>query len=197
MGANCRRHEIVSPTSVTAALLVNVFSEVPNFATLYWFCGYHISGPNSGALGIMRRFICQLLTFYPIIECDLEESQKFDGKDLEKLCNLFKRIFRQMPNNTVVVCIIDGISYYEDQCHWKETCKVINQLVKLMKAEYPILKLLLTSPTRTSRIHQASGISKYVIVVDIPSHVDGARQGFNHRAVTSGLSESLEESQKL
>ena len=48
-----------------------------------------------------------------------------------------------------------------------------------MKAEELILKLLLTSPTRKSYTALAEDIQ----VVEIPEHISGVKQGFDHRTV--------------
>lgn len=191
---NCRRHDGICPTSVVSALLVSTFSKMPTFVTLYWFCGSHISGPNGNALGMMKSLICQLLNLSDSdFDFVLGKERKFDGKDLGKLLSLFKKLFQQLPNKTAVVCVIDGISYYEDQSKCEDTCESISKILKLMKADGPMLKLFITSPTRAGRINQNSGIVKRLVVIDIPAHVNGPKQGFNHRLAVSSTEEKVRE----
>lgn len=185
--ANSRRHEPISPASVACAMLVHIFSNTKvdktlPFIPLYWFCGSHIRGPNHGSLSLMRSLICQLLVANPF-EHSFKQIKNFDGQDLRNLLNMFTNLLHQLPERIAVVCIIDGISYYEDSHLRDDTIKIIRKLVKLSKAEAPIFKLLISSPTRTSHIHGEPGIGKYIRVVEIPQHVTGAKQGFNHRAM--------------
>ena len=187
---NCRRHDGICPTSVVSALLVSTFSKMPTFVTLYWFCGSHISGPNGNALGMMKSLIYQLLNLSDF-DFVLEKERKFDGKDLGKLLSLFKKLLQQLPNKTAVVCVIDGISYYEDQSKCEDTCESISKILKLMKADGPMLKLFITSPTRTVRINQNSSIVKRLVVIDIPAHINGSKQGFNHRIAVSSTEEKV------
>lgn len=185
--ANSRRHEPISPASVACAMLVHIFSntvsdEAIPFITLYWFCGSHIHGPSDNALSLIRSLVCQLLVAGPF-EHGFKQTKHFDGQDLMNLLDMFMKLLRQLPDRTAVVCIIDGISYYEDSHLREETIKIIRRLVKLSRTEATIFKLLVTSPTRTSYIHQERAIAEHIRVVEVPQHVNGAKQGFNHRAM--------------
>jgi len=185
--ANSRRHDPISPASVACAMLVHIFSNITSdkaapFITLYWFCGSHIRSPSDGSLSLMRSLICQLLVAGPF-EYGFEQPKEFDGRALGHLLDIFTELLRQLPKRTAVVCIIDSISYYEDSHLREDTTKSIRRLVKLSRAETPRFKLLITSPTRTSHIHREPAIAKYIKLVEIPQHVNGAKQGFNHRAM--------------
>lgn len=131
---------------------------------------------------MVRSLICQLLVAGSF-EHGFEQTENLDVNDLGDLLTLFTKLLRQLPDRMAVVCIIDGISYYEDSHLREETIKSIRKLVKLSRAEAPIFKLLVTSPTRTSYVHQDSVITKYIKSVEIPQHVNGAKQGFNHRTM--------------
>jgi hypothetical protein len=185
--ANSRRHEPISPASVACAMLVHIFSNTRSdkaapFLTLFWFCGSHIRGPNDESVCMVRSLICQLLVAGPF-EHSFEQTKNLDVNDLGDLLIVFTTLLRQLPDRTAVVCIIDGISYYEDSHLREENMRSIRKLAKLSRAEAPIFKLLITSPTRTSYVHQDSVITKYIKIVEIPQHVNGAKQGFNHRTM--------------
>lgn len=152
------------------------------FITLYWFCGSHAYGENDDALGLMRSLISQLLVAGPF-EDGFEQIEEFDGQDLDKVIAMFKSLLRQLPTGTVVVCLIDGISYYEDSHIREDTIKTVKKLVKAAGKGTPIFKLLITSPTRTAYVHQESTVVNYVRVVEIAQHVNGSKIGFNHRAM--------------
>lgn len=64
-----------------------------------------------------------------------------------------------------------------------DTIKSLRNIVKLMKAEELILKLLLTTPTRTSYILQEPALAEDIEVPEILKHISGAKQGFDHRTV--------------
>lgn len=181
---NCRRHDGICPTTIASALLVSFFAKFRNFITLYWFCGSHINGPGCDALGMVQSLICQLLSL-PALECTLEKQHKSDIKDLKKMLELLKKLLRQLPSGTVVVCIIDGISYYEGEHQHRDTCRTIRRLVRLTRAGEPVLKLLITSPTRTMHVHRESGVEGRVDVIDMPSRVNGAKQGFDQLVVAA------------
>lgn len=193
--ANSRWHGAISPASVASAMIVHIFSStiitgtVP-IITLYWFCGPHIDRANDPVAGLMRSLICQLLVLGPF-DSGFRQAKSFDSTDLATLFRLFKRLLLQLPESTVVVCVIDGISWYEDSDLWGDTRTVIRKLVRLTREEVPILKLLMTSPKRTTRLNSEPRIEKHVTVIEIREHVDGAKQGFNHRAMIMSTKEKV------
>ena len=182
---NCRRHDGICPTTIASALLVSFFVKFRNFITLYWFCGSHANGPSCNALGMVQSLICQLL-HVSSLDYKLDKQHKSDIKDLKKMLELLKKLLQQVPNDTVVVCIIDGISHYEGEHQHGDTCRTIRRLVRLTRAGgEPVLKLLITSPTRTVHVHRESGVEGRVDVIDMPSRVDGAKQGFDQLVVAA------------
>ena len=193
--ANSRRHDNISPASAACALFVHTFSNTITqnrlpIITLYWFCGLHSNEPEDGALRLLRSLVCQLLSTGPF-DHGFRQMKHFDGQDLGKLLDLFVKLLQQLPEGTAVICIIDGISYYEDSRIRQDTLHMLGRLIKLSRAETPIFKLLIASPTRTGYIHYDPSIEKYLKVVEIPQHVNGAKQGFNHRAVVASTEEKV------
>ena len=198
---NCRRQDGICPNTIASALLVSFFVRSHNFITLYWFCDSHINGPDCGALGMVQSLICQLLSLSNL-EFTPEKQHKSDIKDVKKMLELLKRLLQQIPNGTVVVCIIDGISYYESEHQHKDTRRSIRKLVRLTRAGEAVLKLLITRPTRTIHVHRESGVEGRVDVIDMPWRVNGAKQGFDQLVVAvteqnvRRLSVSLENEKK-
>lgn len=180
---NCRRHDGICPTTIASALLTSLFVKFRTFITLYWFCGSHINAENCNASGMVQSLICQLLS-HSTLEFTLEKQHKSDTKDLKNMLELLKTLLQQVPNDMVVVCIIDGISYYEGEHLHRDTCRTIRRLVRLARPGEPVLKLLITSPTRTVHVHRDSGVEGKLNVIDMPSRVDGAKQGFDQLVVT-------------
>lgn len=169
-------------------MLVHIFSKMASsdgnsrFITLYWFCGSHAHGENDDALSLMRSLVCQLLVAGPF-EDGFGQIEGFDGGHIGKLLAMFKGLLQQLPPGTLVLCLIDGISYYEDSHVREDTIKMVKKLVMASGESTPIFKLLITSPTRTAYVHQEPAVVEYVRVVEIPQHVGGSKIGFNHRAM--------------
>ena len=90
-----------------------------------------------------------------------------------------------------MICIVDGFPWYEDRRLRDDTFKSLRNIVKLMKAEELILKLLLTSPTRTSYILREPALAEDIQVVEIPEHISGAKQGLDHRTVAEATEERI------
>ncbi|KAL9041378.1 MAG: hypothetical protein Q9214_004132 [Letrouitia sp. 1 TL-2023] len=197
--AHCRRHDAISPASAASAMLVHILSSTMSFITLHWFCGLHISGPDSSASAMMQSFVCQLLSS-PHLRSHPKCPRKLGEQDCRSLLKLFSNLIRQLPERTIVICAIDGVSYYEGVNQRRDICKSIRKIVNLTRTEPLVFKLFMTSPTRTSYVHQKPNIARHLTVVELPQHLGGGTQGFNHRAVTNStertarrLSERLKE----
>ena len=187
---NGRRHEPITPTSVASAVLVSLFKNQLHFITLHWFCGTYKTGPDGNAIGMMRSLVCQMLSGASFIN-DSELQSSIDGEDLGEILKLFKKLVRGLPARSVVICIIDGISWYEDRRLRDDTFKCLRNIVKLMKAEELILKILLTSPIRTNYILREPALAEHIQVVEIPEHISGEKQGFDHRTAVEATGEQI------
>ncbi len=178
---NCRRDEIVSPTSAATAMLIRelfdkFLEKTSKVIILYWFCGLNIHNPHGNILAMVRSFICQLVS--APFTVDIKSHGQVRNDDIEALLDLFLTLLRQLPEGTVVVCFIDGISFYEGDEQQSDTCKVISQLSRMVKSQRIILKLFMTSAKRTSYLLEESTIAKRVEVVEIPQRINGLKQGF-------------------
>lgn len=129
--------------------------------TIQHFCGRHVNSHDAlnGPKGMMRNLICQLVrhldnqpgrTF-----CHSRRSRdQLENHGLQALCQCFKTIVSQLPVDTVLFCIIDGIHAFE-KFAWAEDCRlVINELQDLVYEEEtgPLFKLLITSPVRSKQL---------------------------------------------
>lgn len=194
---NGRRHDAVSPTSVSCALLVHVFSKTLRFPTLYWFCGLHIFGADGNPLGMLRSLICQLLCL-SCCTCSVDDQNGLDSQDVKKLLRLFQKLLRHSSGGRPVVCILDGVSFYESRHQSDNMTRIMKELANFAKSGSSHLMLLLTSPIRTNHISLQPDVAQYLTVAEISDHVSGARQGLNSRRIMSfteqkarRLSESL------
>lgn len=199
---NGRRHDAISPTSVACALLVHVFSKELYFPTLYWFCGLHSSGPHGNPLAMLRSLICQLLCL-SCCRCSMDDQDGLDTQGVRKLLKLFERLLRHSSGGLPVVCVLDGVSFYESRHQADNTGKIIEGLASFARFDPTTFILLLTSPLRTSHISLQPEIAQCLTVTEIPDHVNGAKQGLNSRRIMSftekrarRLSESLKSRRK-
>ena len=199
---NGRRHDPISPTSVACAMLIHIFSKKLHFPTLYWFCGLHINGSNGHPLGMIRSLIRQLLCLSRCKctagDCDL------DTRNLEQLLALFERLLLRPSGGRPVVCIIDGISFYENRYQKDGISKSIGALAQLATLKPPRFILLLTSPMRTSHVNRDPEIVENLKITEISSQFSGTKQGLNYREIMSSteriatkMSESLVRSGKM
>ncbi|KAL8973432.1 MAG: hypothetical protein Q9197_002331 [Variospora fuerteventurae] len=195
---NGRRHDAMAPTSVACALLIHVFSKKLHFPTLYWFCGLHASGLHGNPLGMLRGLISQLLCL-SCCRCSPDDQDGLDTQDVKKLVRLFQKLLRRSVSQLPVICILDGLSFYETRHQSDGLGKIVKELADVARSDPPRLILLLTSPIRTNYISVQREIAERLTVAEIPDHVSGAKQGLNSRRIMSftekrarRLSESLE-----
>lgn len=174
--------------SVSCAMLIHIFSRKLPFPTLYWFCGSHVKGSDGNPLGMIKSLICQLVSS-GCCNCEQEDLTDPSSRDLKWLLKLFTRLLQESSSAAPIVCIIDAISFYERTYQSHDTCKVVRKLAKLADIFSPMFKLLITSPIRTNRIHRESKITDRLVVVEVPIHISGAKQGFNHHEVVSSTQE--------
>lgn len=137
-----------------------------------WFCGQHTNmvdyGPgdtdyDAHPAGMLNSFLAQLITqlldqgLHP--ELDLSPLPALSNAPrTSELCKLFIALATTLPRGTVLFCIIDGISHYEDFDRQMECFNVISMLQELGRLSEDItrtclFKLLVTAPNR-SRVVQ-------------------------------------------
>ncbi|KAL8759680.1 MAG: hypothetical protein Q9184_003543 [Pyrenodesmia sp. 2 TL-2023] len=197
--ANGRRHDPISPSSIACALLIHVFSMKLSFPTIYWFCGMHVDGARRNPLTMLQNLICQLLCL-PCCRCSKDDLIGLDTQDFRKLLALFQRLVRRSAAAAgPVVCILDGISYYEGRHQRDATAQLIGHLAGLAQSTNPpTLLFLVASPTRTTYLSRLPEIRQSLVITEVPGHVSGPKEGINSRQIMSStvkrvrkMSESL------
>lgn len=188
---NGRRHDPIAPTSVACALLIHVFSKKLHFPTLYWYCGLHSSGSRSNPISMLKNLICQLLSL-SCCKCSVDDQTHFDTQDFEDLMRLFVRLIRRSSVNVPIVCVLDGISFYEARHQRKETSRLVDELADLATSDPSVLLLLVTSPLRTIYVAHQSHKAQRFTVAEIPYHVSGAKQGLNLGPIIDSTERKME-----
>ncbi|KAF5501637.1 hypothetical protein CGCS363_v006726 [Colletotrichum siamense] len=155
----------ISPLSGICGGLISALVESRGSAVAFFFAGLHVDMQlpdiDSGPVAMIRSLIAQLLMSDNLPSRDLS----FMSKDMIKgcregdclvLCEVFVKIIKQVPTQTTVYCIIDGVSWYE-QGRWlddlDEFATALEYVAKRNNAgRSGSLKVLLTSPTQSTEI---------------------------------------------
>ncbi|KAI7778283.1 hypothetical protein LA080_002391 [Diaporthe eres] len=159
-----RRSKTVSPLSLLTATLTEAAREDQHrFVTLVFFCSCHLDRDEdnfSGGRAIIRALISQLLQQQPRIHIlpppwELNPDRVRQG-DLQQLCQLLNLLVHCLPGEVTLLCLIDGMVYYERDEFIGEMQYVLTEIVRLVgdPTVQANVKLLITSPWRTDMAQQ-------------------------------------------
>ena len=153
----------LSPLGFVCAKLANALRQARGSFTsssetkiinLYFFCGEHRDwrdNPDNGPAGVMNSLLAQLLTQYKHFDLSLiKHLSTLDSGDTKALANIFGKLLTQLPSKMIVFCIIDGVSFYDDE-ERSEVCQILlKKLVSFSRRRERkgagVFKLLLTAP---------------------------------------------------
>ena len=148
-----------SPLTFLDVLLTMTIEDLPGAVSIKFFCGLHAKPEDNleGAQGIIRSFLFQLLIQPWTFDCGFIDENflsQIKNYDLCQLCGLFRDLVTSAPDNTTVFCIIDGISWFENDDRRDGICTVmasLRDMVNELRWENQEgilvdLKLLVTSP---------------------------------------------------
>lgn len=158
--------QFLSPLSHTCAKMSDLMAVCSNIIPLVYFCGRHTDefrDPRANANGIVVELLAQLLTHVKENESirrqlDLasvlgNDCNAIEEEDPAALYELFRTIINQLPKGTVVFCIIDAISAYENAARRDDTYALMQQLARLsMKSKRVAFKCMVTYPGRSGRL---------------------------------------------
>lgn len=126
-----------------------------------FFCGQHMSpeDPDSGLSGLMRSLLAQLILAYPDFNPTIVQRMRdINSNDINKPCEIFYTLISQVPPETMIFCMVDGITLYESStAQMKEARKITQTLVDITnscKENGCIFKALLTSPGNSRAIYK-------------------------------------------
>ena len=175
--------EKLSAVSYLCASLVASFLHVRDDAiVLHFFCGLHtrLTADLRGPGGLIRSLVWQLVTSLAsrqtvslefIDNRDLRDA--LEQRDLEMLCDVFGELMSQLPLDTPVYCIVDGVDWYEEAEFRASMDHVVDRLRTLVedKTLKPLFKVLMASSFRTRHIgrilHSRHRLSLRAEVLDI------------------------------
>ncbi|KAL2272154.1 hypothetical protein FJTKL_07461 [Diaporthe vaccinii] len=160
--------EPVSALSVFCATLTQTFRNAgQQQIALVFFCGSHVERDDQqrGPGAMICSFIAQLAKLWPFDATKLQDNASVpfsqlhveaivkDG-NLLKLCELFGRLVQLLPEQTTLICIIDGISHYETDEFEDGLLIILGSLLSLARKgdTAATVKVLAGSPTTTDLV---------------------------------------------
>lgn len=154
--------ERVSPISVLTATLIVPLLQAPSAVIIYFFCGKNLDvdaeAELSGPCGMLRSLIAQLvLQISPSPNLNGINSQRFLDdcykRQFPALCEVLRLLVEQLTTQTTLYCLLDGVSWYEQQ-HWVQELLFLVGLFKhlMQRGSGCCLKLLMLSSNQSTEI---------------------------------------------
>jgi hypothetical protein len=151
----------ISALSLLCATLTQVLRTRDRYVSLVFFCGSHIEeddGPTGGK-AMIRSLIAQLLrqqSFATTLLSREVDLGRVKAGNLGALCTLFGWLVRRLPQDMTLICLIDGISHYENEDYEDDMLKVLRFILGLVRARDSALavKILATSPSPTDSVQE-------------------------------------------
>ena len=129
--------------------------------SIFFFCGEHLSrtDPDARPTGMMRSLIAQLLLIYPDFDLRVvRRLRKIDSDSADDLSKIFMLLMDQIPPQSVLFCIVDGLTYYEDtKSQTSEAEMILGSLLDAVDRSIEagwVFKLLLTSPNQSRILYR-------------------------------------------
>lgn len=152
------------PVSFLCATLVECLHQASRnphapVVVLSFFCGEHLdlgSDRNAHPIDMIMALSAQLLDVYE--DFDMEPIRPLWHQvqileDVKNVFKLFNGLLKQLPPETTIFCVIDGISYYEDPARQHDLVEATKRFVSMTrKRDRPVVKLLMTSTASCSLI---------------------------------------------
>jgi len=184
VNSNEAGHTRVSCASLFSAILITAMERSGNSIVLSWFCGLRT---ECGPLEILKSFTTQLLSKTNLDLSWMKEVwfSAFNPDNPSHVLKLFCRLVKQQLAKSLVICVLDGLTFYEDEDRFEDLCDLMRELTTLVDdglSEQYILKILATSPTRSLYGDRRSRLSSQEIL-DVPDYVSGANMGISDRDI--------------
>ncbi|KAK5989731.1 Cystathionine beta-synthase [Cladobotryum mycophilum] len=163
----------ISALSLFCVTLTQALRMRESYISLVFFCGSHVEGDedgSNGAVAIIKSLVAQLLEQYRDFDLRHIESHvklyQIQQGDIGELCSLFVWLVHRLPQNTTLMCLIDGALHYEVDKYEAGFIGVIRCILDLVRGSLPFpMKILVTSPSPTDsvqRLFEASGDETYL-----------------------------------
>ena len=173
-----------SPTSYFCAKLASTISSRGSAISsgcatfpLFFFCSRHTyqTDVDAGPTGMLRNLIAQLLNLYPSFSLEtMAEIERIDLNDTNELCRTLESLVDELPTDTTIFCIIDGVSAFESRATYeKDFCIAVETLVGLahgVNERAATIKVLFASTSRSRLLQQHLDSAEMLILPEtVPS----------------------------
>lgn len=149
----------ISALSFVASLLVQSVQCSEDAIPLNFYCGLHTDSYRDNlvnATGMVRNLTAQLLQMrhnsLSLGFVDRKFVQNLESGSLEAVCDLFEGLIQQLPDETTLFLVVDGISFYETKDRLTDTLYAIDRMMQLVENARFVIKLLVTSPGFSSHV---------------------------------------------
>lgn len=180
-------HSTVSATSLFTAMMVRSLSASKPGVVLYWFCGQR---QDLSIQQMLSSLIGQLIDGSSKAIHMPNPSQFGRADNVRDLTRLLWLLIDEQLRRTSVYCILDAVSFYEDQYRTEDLCHVFDRVsalaYRVRRDSGNHLKLLVTSPTRASDVEESPG-AKEAVVLNAPDEVEGSMFSLRETDVTLGV----------
>ncbi|KAK6224094.1 hypothetical protein LQW54_000241 [Pestalotiopsis sp. IQ-011] len=170
----------VSPLTYVAGSLVQASRDTGSIFLMAYFCDFHRPSyewsTEASAVGILVSFLGQLLSqmeqrglHMDLSFLDARDWRHLESLQLDILWKVLRQLISQLPEGSVLVCVIDEISRYESSALEQDTEQIIRRLTRLVKnSQNIVFKLLLTCHGR------ALSVFPYFegCTIDLASHME-------------------------
>ena len=140
----------ISAMTFVSALLAQTLSD-EGTSCIHHFCGLHTTRSDelSGPRGLLRALLAQLVSLFAFRigftrNNEYDELQRFDTI---RLCALFGELVKDLPEGFVLVCVIDGVSFYE-AWDWADDLRLVLETLNGLTRDpevWAAFKVLITS----------------------------------------------------
>lgn len=167
----------ISALSQFCATLTHALRAKDQYMSLVFFCGSHVEEDDHfvGGRAMAASLIAQLLGQQPRDVPPLHAQVQlgsFGDTPIKHLCDLFSLLVHRLPGHLSIVCLVDGLGYYETDEYEDDMLQVLRCLLSLARAGdiAATFKLLATNPTATDQIQDlfSDGGSSFLSMASLP-----------------------------
>lgn len=117
------------------------------------------SDAAAGPAGMIRNLLSQLVLSYSAFELTtMKQLLDTDPDEVGELCTIFADLIEELPRRYLVLCIIDGMTLYEDspaQCEaGAKATRMLLEVMERSKDHGCIFKLLVTCPGSSRALYR-------------------------------------------
>lgn len=165
-------HDSQSAVSFFASMLVRALDAAKPAIVLHWFCSQR---RNDSVYSMLKSLLCQILDNFNDLEAP-EDLSNDTHISIGRMASVFIRCLEVQMRSTSVFILIDSLSYYESSDRVRDTCWLLDRIAAVASSQPHssghTLKVLVTSPTRFSRLGQTLD-RRSTMLLSVPDIISG------------------------